>query len=52
MASLSRIEDTLNNALLAMAGPGCPPKLAAAVRHAVFPGGARIRPQLLSLIHI
>ncbi len=46
MASLSRIEDTLNNALLAMAGPGCPPKLAAAVRHAVFPGGARIRPQL------
>lgn len=46
MASIARIEDTLNNALRAMAGPGCPPKLAAAVRHAVFPGGARIRPQL------
>ena len=25
---------------------GCPPKLQAAVRHAVFPGGARIRPHL------
>ena len=46
MASISRIEDTLHKALQAMAGPGCPPKLAAAVRHAVFPGGARIRPQL------
>ncbi len=25
---------------------GCPPKLQSAVRHAVFPGGARIRPHL------
>lgn len=46
MASISRIEDTLHAALAAASGPGCPPKLAAAVRHAVFPGGARIRPQL------
>ena len=46
MASTARIEDTLQAALEATAGPGCPPKLAAAIRHAVFPGGARIRPQL------
>ena len=25
---------------------GCPPRLAAAIRYAVFPGGARIRPRL------
>jgi geranylgeranyl diphosphate synthase, type II len=32
--------------------PGCPPKLAGAIRHAVFPGGARIRPQLcLAVAH-
>ncbi len=43
---VSRIEDALHAALAAGQGPGCPPKLAAAVRHAVFPGGARIRPQL------
>ena len=46
MASIARIENSLLAALAASAGPGCPPKLAAAVRHAVFPGGARIRPQL------
>jgi geranylgeranyl diphosphate synthase type II len=46
MASIARIEDTLQAALAAASGPGCPPRLAAAVRHAVFPGGARIRPQL------
>jgi geranylgeranyl diphosphate synthase type II len=46
MASIARIENTLLAALASTAGPGCPPKLAAAVRHAVFPGGARIRPQL------
>lgn len=31
----------------AVAGPDCPPRLAAAVRHAVFPGGARLRPRLV-----
>jgi geranylgeranyl diphosphate synthase type II len=46
MPSNARIEDSLHAALAASTGPGCPPKLAAAVRHAVFPGGARIRPQL------
>jgi geranylgeranyl diphosphate synthase, type II len=46
MPSIARIEDSLQAAVSASIGPGCPPKLAAAVRHAVFPGGARIRPQL------
>jgi geranylgeranyl diphosphate synthase, type II len=46
MASIARIESALQAALAAGVGPGCPPKLAAAVSHAVFPGGARIRPQL------
>jgi geranylgeranyl diphosphate synthase, type II len=46
MASNVRIENALHAALGAGVGPGCPPKLAAAVGHAVFPGGARIRPQL------
>ena len=46
MAAVARIEDALEAALALAGGPGCPPQLAAAVRHAVFPGGARIRPQL------
>ena len=46
MHILNRIEQALLAAVAAGEGPGGPPKLAAAVRHAVFPGGARIRPQL------
>ena len=46
MASNARIENSLLAAVAGSMGHGCPPKLAAAVRHAVFPGGARIRPQL------
>lgn len=46
MASNARIENALLAAVAGSMGAGCPPKLAAAVRHAVFPGGARIRPQL------
>jgi len=42
----TRIEQALQAALALGDGAGCPPKLASAVRHAVFPGGARIRPQL------
>ncbi|MBX3600611.1 MAG: polyprenyl synthetase family protein [Rubrivivax sp.] len=41
----ARIENALLDTLGHCAA-GSPPKLAAAVRHAVFPGGARIRPQL------
>ena len=46
MTSLTRIEQALDAALAAHEIPGSPPRLCAAVRHAVFPGGARIRPQL------
>ncbi len=40
-----RIEAALE-AAVARAETGAPPKLAAALRHAVFPGGARVRPRL------
>jgi geranylgeranyl diphosphate synthase type II len=46
MPSLARIEQALGAAVAEAEAPGCPPRLAAALRHAVFPGGARIRPQL------
>jgi geranylgeranyl diphosphate synthase type II len=44
--AVTRIEQALLAALAAGEGVGCPPGLAAAVRYAVFPGGARIRPRL------
>lgn len=46
MEAMNRIEDALQAAVSAAEAAGAPPRLAAAVRHAVFPGGARIRPQL------
>ena len=46
MDVMSRIERTLHTALALGDHPGCPPKLVAAMRHAVFPRGARIRPRL------
>lgn len=46
MATVPRIEQALNSALAPAEAGGCPPKLAAALRYAVFPGGARIRPRL------
>jgi geranylgeranyl diphosphate synthase, type II len=46
MDTLTRIEQALQAAVASGETPGCPPRLAAAMRHAVFPGGARIRPQL------
>lgn len=42
----ARIERALESALVVHEIPGAPPRLALAVRHAVFPGGARIRPHL------
>lgn len=42
----NRIEAALQRALQGSAGAGAPPRLVAAVRHAVFPGGARVRPRL------
>ncbi len=42
------IESALESCLVeASHGPDCPPRLAAAMRHAVFPGGARLRPRLV-----
>ena len=46
MKSITRIEQSLAAAIACGEALGCPPKLAGAIRHAVFPGGARIRPQL------
>jgi geranylgeranyl diphosphate synthase, type II len=45
MELAARIETALE-AALARAEAGAPPRLAAAMRHAVFPGGARVRPRL------
>ena len=42
----SGCEQVLEAALARAADPRCPPQLACALRHAVFPGGARVRPQL------
>lgn len=46
MKAITHIEQSLAASLALGEAPDCPPKLASAVRHAVFPGGARIRPQL------
>ena len=52
MKPITHIEQSMAAALALGEAPGCPPKLASAVRHAVFPGGARIRPQLcLAVAH-
>ncbi len=41
-----RIHRALEAAIARGDAPGAPPRLGQAIRHAVFPGGARIRPQL------
>jgi geranylgeranyl diphosphate synthase type II len=41
-----RIEGAIEKALARATGPKAPPRLADAMRHGVFPGGARIRPRL------
>lgn len=46
MDTITRIEQALANAIGHAEAPGCPPRLVAAMRHAVFPRGARIRPRL------
>jgi geranylgeranyl diphosphate synthase type II len=52
MDTLARIEQALDATIATHEVPGAPPRLTAAVRHAVFPGGARIRPQLcLAVAH-
>lgn len=42
----TRIERALQDAVARAEVPGCPPRLAAAMRYAVFPKGARVRPRL------
>ena len=42
-----RFEEALRRAIDAQCGADCPPRLAAAMRHGVFPAGARVRPRLL-----
>lgn len=42
----SRVESELNEILRAAEGADGPPLLSAALRYAVFPGGARVRPRL------
>lgn len=42
----ARIDRALTLTLDGNRGPACPPGLAAALRHAVFPGGARVRPRI------
>jgi geranylgeranyl diphosphate synthase type II len=46
MDATTRIEKALAAAIDRADGQACPPKLAAAVRHAVFPKGSRVRPRL------
>ena len=46
MRTKTRIEQALAEAVASIEADGAPPRLAAALCHAVFPGGARIRPQL------
>ena len=46
MDVLTRIDASLADAVLYAEAAGAPPRLAAAMRHAVFPRGQRIRPRL------
>ncbi|MEZ5788347.1 MAG: polyprenyl synthetase family protein [Xanthobacteraceae bacterium] len=46
MDNVTRIEGALVSAVTVSEAPGAPPRLAAAMRHAVFPRGARVRPRL------
>jgi geranylgeranyl diphosphate synthase type II len=46
MDATARIERALGTALARAGGNGCPPRLVAAMRHAVFPKGSRVRPRL------
>ena len=46
MTATARIEKALETAFTRAEAPGCPGQLAAAMRYAVFPRGARIRPRL------
>lgn len=46
MSTNTGLETILKDSLSRAGGPDCPPKLSQAMEHAVFPGGARVRPTL------
>jgi geranylgeranyl diphosphate synthase, type II len=46
LEAMKRIERELERAIAYATATGCPPRIAAALRDSVFPGGARIRPRL------
>ncbi|NBD96489.1 MAG: geranylgeranyl pyrophosphate synthase [Gammaproteobacteria bacterium] len=46
MEVAERIERTLTETFEASRGASCPPRLDEAVRYAIFPGGARVRPTI------
>ncbi len=50
MSLLERAERSLADYFDQLVGPQTPPRLAAAMRHAVFSSGARIRPQLCTAV--
>jgi geranylgeranyl diphosphate synthase type II len=52
MSLITRAEHALSTHFEQAAGVGGPPRLLAAMRHAVFSGGARIRPQLCMAVAI
>jgi geranylgeranyl diphosphate synthase type II len=45
-AAPDRLEHALERTIDRLTGEGCPPRLAEAIRHAVFPAGNRLRPRL------
>lgn len=45
-ADALRLQEALTGVVGRLAGPGCPPLLGAALRHAVLGGGNRLRPRL------
>jgi geranylgeranyl diphosphate synthase, type II len=47
MDAAQLFEQALDHAMSATKSADCPPLLGAAMRHAVFPGGARVRPRLV-----
>lgn len=46
MDNTARIEQTLESTISRATSKSCPPTLSKAIHHAVFPGGARVRPTL------
>ncbi len=46
LSASPQLEDALRHAVRRLAAPPCAPRLASALGHAVFPGGARVRPRL------